>query len=227
MESETAVAQVCRFLEAHGESRFTPWEGDEPSRPTINRAGFRRVTEDGMEFYILQEAWKEICQGQDSKATARILAERGHLVQGDEGRLKCKSRLPGLGLIRVYRIRASILAEGDKSDDTLKRGENKWEQREHEINTSALPVPRSQEEAGTVGTAAKTDTPQCSQYSQPQKEPGNGEDHEITGLFPAFPKVPGKNSEAEKTETSVPGDIRPLDTKGEDEPWDGPPEVVL
>ena len=144
LEPETALAQVRRFLEAHGESRFTPWDGKEPTRPTINRAGFRRMTGHGMEYYILPEAWKEICYGHDPKATARVLAERGHLLTGSEGRLTKTCRLPGLGLVRVYRLRASLLAEGDRFENDPKKDGNNWEQWEHEINPGTLAVPNSQ-----------------------------------------------------------------------------------
>ena len=112
LEPEAALAQVRGFLGLHGESRFTPWEDEDPSRPTINRAGFRRKTEEGMEYYIFAEAWKEICHGHDPRATARILAERGYLI-GSDGRMKYRCRLPGLALAWVYRISSKIFAEID------------------------------------------------------------------------------------------------------------------
>jgi putative DNA primase/helicase len=62
-----------------------------------------------VEFFVLAETFKgEICQGFDSQAVARVLLEHECLTP-DKGRaFDCKSRLPGLGNTRCYRIPARI-----------------------------------------------------------------------------------------------------------------------
>lgn len=113
-EIYAALSQVRRFFELHGESRFTPWEtalaGD--SR-TMNRAGFRRVNEQGeTEFYVLPEVFKrEICAGCNWRQVARALVERDVLIAGENRRSMRKERLPGLGTVRCYRLTASVLQD--------------------------------------------------------------------------------------------------------------------
>ncbi len=65
------------------------------------------------EFYVFPEVFaQEACQGFDSAAVLRLLRDRGHLIA--EGRhLARRERLPGLGLVRCYRIKSTIF-EGDE-----------------------------------------------------------------------------------------------------------------
>jgi len=76
-EIAAGIAQILKFFEAHGESRFTEWSDEaSPSgpfsddddhhnkpRPTVNRAGFRRTNEYGRtEFFVFPETFKtELC----------------------------------------------------------------------------------------------------------------------------------------------------------------------
>jgi putative DNA primase/helicase len=99
------LRQVRRFLESHGEGRFTWWHraADDHNAKTLQRAGFRRmVGEDGkpiktdaehqreygdkmsaadgervsVEYFVLPETFRaEVCQGFDYKAMARVLLE--------------------------------------------------------------------------------------------------------------------------------------------------------
>ena len=116
-EDAAALAAVRRFLEAHGEARFTPLlkcadGGDaEPEKATINRAGWRRRDADGnWVFYILPETWRaEVCAGLDPHHVARALARAGHLTPGEGKNLAARIRVPGVGIARAYVIRASIL----------------------------------------------------------------------------------------------------------------------
>jgi putative DNA primase/helicase len=106
-EIQAALSQVRKFFELHRESRFTPWDmalaGE--SR-TINRAGFRRDKEDGTEFYVLPEVFKqEICGGFDSRFVARLLVERGLLTPGKDGKPAALHRLPGMGPKKTYVIK--------------------------------------------------------------------------------------------------------------------------
>lgn len=119
-DTEHAINQVRRFLEAHGASRFQvirhpdiPETADSPdeNQVVINRAGFRRKTTEGdTEFLILREAFKsEVCSGFDYRTVARGLADRGFLDCQPPDLTK-SVRLPGnLGKIRAFCVRASIL----------------------------------------------------------------------------------------------------------------------
>lgn len=109
-EPVAMLAQVRRFLEAHGDSRFTPWDlsEDRSERATINRAGFRRATPDGHEFYVLTETFRtEICHGLDYRAVARALREAGALKSEADGATRSEN-LPGMGKTRCYRITPAI-----------------------------------------------------------------------------------------------------------------------
>jgi len=108
-EPAAMLAQVRAFLEAHAESRFTPWDADEHSPRTINRVGFRRKTDAGPEFYIEREAFRtEVCKGFDPTAVARVLVERGALAPGSDNEVTRKERLPDGRHDRVYRITPAI-----------------------------------------------------------------------------------------------------------------------
>ena len=132
------LRQVRRFLEAHGEGRFTWWHraADDHNSKTLHRAGLRRMLNDrgepiktnadhqadygermpaafgegvSVEYFVLSEVFKgEVCQGFDAQAVAAVLAEHGCLVVKEKGRHSVKERLPGVGLARCYRINANI-----------------------------------------------------------------------------------------------------------------------
>lgn len=131
------LRQVRRFLEAHGEGRFTWWHraGDDHNAKTLNRAGLRRMLNaDGepiktnsqhgaefgdrmpaavgegvsVEYFILPEVFRsEVCQGFDPQAVCRVLLEYGCLV-ATPGHHTIKTRLPGLGNSRCYHVPAAI-----------------------------------------------------------------------------------------------------------------------
>ena len=117
LEADQAIAQVQRFLEAHGESRFTPWvagfghmgTGD---RPTINRVGFRKEDDTGrMEYYVFPEAYKtEVCAGLNARDVTPILIQRGFLKVGSDGKPQVSTNLPGIGRARrMYVLSSDIL----------------------------------------------------------------------------------------------------------------------
>lgn len=138
-EVQTMLRQVRRFLELHGEGRFTWWHraADDHNAKTLQRAGFRRLlgvdgkpiktdgahdfeygqrmaASDGeraaVEFFILPETFKsEVCQGFAHEAVAKVLAEHQCLV-ADAGRYTVKPRLPGMGPARCYHIKPEIFA---------------------------------------------------------------------------------------------------------------------
>jgi len=138
-EVRQMLRQVRRFLEAHGEGRFTWWHraADDHNAKTLQRAGFRRMVDGegkpiksdadhqreygermpalvgegvSVEYFILPEVFRaEVCQGFDADAVCRVLAEHQCLVS-ESGRHTVSARLPGLGNARCYRIPPAIFA---------------------------------------------------------------------------------------------------------------------
>lgn len=113
-EDREALARVRDFLARHGESRFTRLDSADPGRPTINRAGFSRRTEEGIEFLIFPDVFKgEIASGLDPRSVARVLRESGFLLTDSEGKSTTPVRLPDSPRpMRVYRVSGRLL-EGD------------------------------------------------------------------------------------------------------------------
>lgn len=118
-EERDGLRQVRLFLEQHGASRFeAAWQhavtiGDAPPVPsaerTINRAGFRRVDQNGRwTWYVLPE----VCKGFDPTMVAKALAERRWLVKGEGTKLQRKIAVPGQGKPRLYEIAPAFL-EGE------------------------------------------------------------------------------------------------------------------
>ena len=132
------LRQVRRFLETHGDGRFSMWHrgADDHAPKTLQRAGVRRMLNaegepiktnnqhgaeygdrmpaalgDGVsfEYFVLTETFRaEICQGFDYQAVARVLLDHGCLAP-DKGRpFDCKPRLPGMGPTWCYRITPAI-----------------------------------------------------------------------------------------------------------------------
>ena len=111
---------------------------DDRNAKTLNRCGFRRlvyqdspisseadfqrefgddvksvpshaINDTGTEFFVLAEKFKsEICKGYDPDTVARVLREHGCLLTQEEGRFTYKTRLPGIGNSRCYRIPPAI-----------------------------------------------------------------------------------------------------------------------
>ncbi|WP_175983812.1 DUF927 domain-containing protein [Burkholderia vietnamiensis] len=107
-EKDTILSHVKAFFEAHEESRFSDLN-DTSDRPTINRAGFRRTGEIGVEYLVLPEVFKrEICTGLDPKAVARALIEASWIRPASNGWAQRAERLPGKGPTKVYVFTAKI-----------------------------------------------------------------------------------------------------------------------
>ena len=132
-EVTAMLRQVRRFLEAHGEGRFTWWHrgADDHNAKTLQRAGYRRMVDehgesiktnsdhlvkygdemrpaDGervcVDYFILPEVFRsEVAQGFDAQSVARVLLDR-ECLQADDGRLVTRKRLPGMGLSWCYHI---------------------------------------------------------------------------------------------------------------------------
>lgn len=112
-DEEAAIRQVRGFLEAHGASRFQMLRpGNDGVERIINRAGFKRDSENGLEYLILPEAFRnEVCSGYDGKLVAGALHKRG-LLTHSVGRMQLKVRLPELGddSVWVYCVRTRLFS---------------------------------------------------------------------------------------------------------------------
>lgn len=119
-EVAAQLERVRAALVQHGAARFTAlflsddgtWQETHPDRPVINRIGWRKRHKDRDEYLIPAETWKaEVCSpaGLDPTATARTLAANGYLRRGEGKNMMPKERLPGVGGLRVYAIKADLL----------------------------------------------------------------------------------------------------------------------
>lgn len=140
-EDAQAMAQVRAFLEKNGDALFTwMHRTHDDHRPnTALRAGFKRlVGADGQalkmdealeymerrsssessekfnastDYLVLPEAWKrDVCKGLDATAVGELMRKRGHLVH-EAGRLMRSYRVPGLGKLKLYHLKASVLVD--------------------------------------------------------------------------------------------------------------------
>jgi uncharacterized protein (DUF927 family) len=113
---EAAIRQVRAFLELNGASRFQPLKpsAEADVERIINRAGFKRSNSDGdTEYLVLPEVFKtEVCKGYNYRAVLKELDKRGFLAHDPEN-MTIKPRLPELGSVRVYCVRAAIV-NGDE-----------------------------------------------------------------------------------------------------------------
>jgi putative DNA primase/helicase len=117
-EIVAGIAQVRRFIERYGESRFSLVSGEENQSNDFltvsNRAGWRRhgTSDDIWEYLITPGAWKdELCAGYNASTVARTLADKGFLQGGAGGKTSTTVTIKGLGKTRVYRLSGSILAD--------------------------------------------------------------------------------------------------------------------
>jgi putative DNA primase/helicase len=110
---EAAIRQVRAFFESNGASRFqtlNPASLETEAEGILNRAGFKRRTKDReTEYLVLLEVFRnEVCAGYNYQAVLKELDKRRFLVR-DGSNMAIKPRLPELGSVRVYCIRAAIL----------------------------------------------------------------------------------------------------------------------
>jgi putative DNA primase/helicase len=101
-EREAILSTVKAFFESHGDARFTDMTVDN-ARVTPNRAGFRKATSAGPEYYVLTEAYRrEVCHGHDQKTVTKVLLDAGWLIPGNDGKNAQKRSLSGMGETRCY-----------------------------------------------------------------------------------------------------------------------------
>ncbi|MFH5923820.1 DUF927 domain-containing protein [Roseomonas xinghualingensis] len=122
-EDHQALSQVQGFIEAHGESRFTPLVRQDADgyleapradgQRTQNRVGWRRRPagdSEGWEYLIMPTAWtNEVCKGLDPKRVAAVLRQASLLICGRGKDPSMTVKVPGEGTIRVYRVSGAIL----------------------------------------------------------------------------------------------------------------------
>lgn len=100
-ERTTVLSQVKSFLEAHGESRFSDWSAI--SSHTMNRAGFKKTDNEGTQFYVLPEAFREeLCAGHEPRTVARILMAENWIIPEADGKPYRREYLPLIGRSRCY-----------------------------------------------------------------------------------------------------------------------------
>ncbi len=127
-ETEMLLEQVEAFFEKHGESRFTPIEGDVrgPARSTIDRAGFRKAVVSvptnehyATEYFVLPSGFREMVKGFEQKWAARVLADKGLLRTGKE-KGAINKRLPGFkDSTRCYHFPAQLTGEHQEIEEGM------------------------------------------------------------------------------------------------------------
>lgn len=113
-EELSILSQVKRFFEQHGESRFTPWDAL-PEQKTINRAGFRKFLDKGVEYFVLPETFKsDVATGFDHRLVSKVCIQHGLLREGVKGEPTRSERLPNsTSSTRCYRFTSKVLGEVD------------------------------------------------------------------------------------------------------------------
>lgn len=107
-ERTAILSSVKAFFESHGESRFADIN-DSTNRVTINRAGFRKCSTEGQEYYVLPEAYKrDVCAGFDMKAVTKVLLNVGWLAPDEAGKSQQRKTLPEMGVTRCYVLTSKV-----------------------------------------------------------------------------------------------------------------------
>jgi putative DNA primase/helicase len=104
MEDQQIIETLAAFLESDA-ARFEPWDKCQYDRTPYKRAGYYR--ESDQTWFIFSGVFrKEICRGMDSTRAARILHERGYLVEKSRKQYSVNKRKA-----RVYVIRLPEIAQ--------------------------------------------------------------------------------------------------------------------
>jgi putative DNA primase/helicase len=111
-----AVVVVRAFIAAHGASRFELIGGSDDQK-VINRAGWKRLTNGGLEYLITPDCWKtEICLGLSHKRVADAVNKAGFLLGASDRHRQALQRIEGHGPVRVYVVSGTILEGGDDGE---------------------------------------------------------------------------------------------------------------
>jgi putative DNA primase/helicase len=113
-EGQEILRQVRRFLEQHGDARFTSLNSDDEQK-TINRVGYRKIVDGGWHYYVLPESFKqEVCAGFDVSMVVDMLRERKWLIPDTEGKNTRAESLPcAAGTTRCYRLDGNTVFSDD------------------------------------------------------------------------------------------------------------------
>lgn len=122
-ELKEAERRLRAFIAEHGGARFEPFVKDETcssDRKTINRAGFKRMNDEGTwEYFVIPAVFeKEIIGGMNKTLIKKHLARVGLILRDNVGKYTQSIRIPGHGQMRLYNIPSSILAGEDAHADT-------------------------------------------------------------------------------------------------------------
>lgn len=110
-EERIALSQVKKFFEMHSESRFSSWDRDPMENKTINRAGFKKMVDEEIEFYVFKETFKaEICAGLDHVFVAKVCVQHELLLPAKDGCVTRAERFPGnKNTTQCYRFTSKVL----------------------------------------------------------------------------------------------------------------------
>jgi putative DNA primase/helicase len=121
-EVRQIIAQVRKFLEMHGDSRFDDLNppkkslftgAEQERRPVINRAGYRFGEGDARRWYVLPQVWRdEVLAGFDSREAARVLHKLGMLEKGEDHNYTRNVRLPETSTTQRFYVLTPKVFEG-------------------------------------------------------------------------------------------------------------------
>jgi putative DNA primase/helicase len=122
-EVKDAERRLRAFIAEHGGARFEPaWldrASDPHDRKTINRAGFKRMTDAGAwEYFILPSVFeKEVIASLNKTLVKEHLASMGLILRDAAGKYTPSIRVPGHGQMRLYHVPSTILSVEDSHAD--------------------------------------------------------------------------------------------------------------
>jgi len=124
LEVHNLEEQVRAFFNAHGESRFTPLDGDQKkgAQRTINRAGWSQANVDVItgasttDYYVTTSAFREMIGGGDSTSAANKLVLLGIIRPGPKGTLYTSKKIPNEGSQRVYHFPPREETDGETAE---------------------------------------------------------------------------------------------------------------
>jgi len=128
-EDVRIIQQIRGYIQQYGESRFvaarynrSQLEPQQGSRHINQRDGFKVIKDEGNEYYVLPEAFNNICRGLNMANTLKFLNDNEYLVKGPKGRHQVSKRLPDIGQSRVYHLTAKIMNDTEDTAATEATG---------------------------------------------------------------------------------------------------------
>jgi len=123
-EGKDAEKRLKTFISEHGSARFeAAWQenanGGTIDRKTMQRAGFKRMTDAGAwEYLILPPVFeKEVIGSLNKNMVKSHLAQCGLILRDAGGKYTVSIRVPSVGQTRLYHVPSSVLnGEGDHVD---------------------------------------------------------------------------------------------------------------